>query len=140
MESTICVDQKGIIEEVKDKSVIVRFLMPTACGNCSAKSICSAGKIDKDCIEIEDSSKKYSTGDLVRVEISKAMGYRALGYGYILPFFIVLLTLIIVTILGLNELFAGIISVLILFPYYLLLYMVRNQINRKFKFELKKGE
>jgi sigma-E factor negative regulatory protein RseC len=65
------------------------------------------------------------------------MGYAALVLGYLLPLVSVVITLIVLISLKFPELFAGLISLAILIPYYTVLYFFRNRINKKFTFTLK---
>jgi sigma-E factor negative regulatory protein RseC len=57
---------------------------------------------------------------------------------YILPFFVILIALIICTIIGLSEALAGIISILTLIPYFTLLYLFKNKLKKEFSFSIKK--
>ena len=57
-------------------------------------------------------------------------------WGYILPFFVVLSTLIIVQEITGNELISGLISLAILIPYYITLYFLRHHLKKIFKFEV----
>jgi len=57
--------------------------------------------------------------------------------GYIIPFLIVLVTLIVSLNLIGNEGIAGLISVGILVPYYLILYFNRDSLKSAFRFRIR---
>jgi sigma-E factor negative regulatory protein RseC len=138
MDSADCIDQIGIVEEVREKSILVRFQSPPACGSCQAKFFCAPGSSDKNLIEISQKTRGYSKGDSVKILISRSMGFRALFLGYLFPFLMVILVLATTQILGLNELASGLISLSVLFPYYLMLYLFREKVNKNFIFTIMK--
>jgi len=65
------------------------------------------------------------------------MGYIALFLGYIFPGIAVITVLITMISLKISELYAGLTSLAILVPYYIILYFIRERINKKFTFKLK---
>ncbi|MBN2215354.1 MAG: SoxR reducing system RseC family protein [Bacteroidales bacterium] len=138
MGSTDCFDQTGTIEEVKENSVLVRFQSAPACGSCMAKSVCGVGSAGKNLIEIHHRTHGYSVGDSVKIIISRSMGFRALFIGYVLPFLLVVLLLVMSKMLGYNDLISGLISLVVLLPYYLALYFLREKVNKQFIFTLSK--
>ena len=80
----------------------------------------------------------FTTGEKVSVILKKSLGYKAVVLGYVLPFFIVLLFLILFTLVLDSEALAGIYSLTLLIPYYLLIYYFRNTIRREFSFTIRK--
>jgi positive regulator of sigma E activity len=87
-------------------------------------------------IEIPCTGINYSTGQEVTVVMRELSGFKALFYGYILPFILVLATLIIVYAITGSEALSGLISLGILVPYYITLYFLRDYLKKVFKFEL----
>jgi sigma-E factor negative regulatory protein RseC len=69
--------------------------------------------------------------------MAQSMGYAAVTLGYFIPFLIVILTLIILISFSVTELSAGLISLSVLAPYYTLMYIFRNKIDKKFTFTIK---
>jgi sigma-E factor negative regulatory protein RseC len=72
------------------------------------------------------------------VLISKRTGLRAVAYGYIYPFLLIMIILISMTSLGMTELQAGLWSLISLVPYYLGIYLLRNKIGNSFTFKMEK--
>jgi sigma-E factor negative regulatory protein RseC len=87
-------------------------------------------------IEIATYQNVYSPGQEVTVLFQESKGFAALFYGYLFPFIIVLLTLIITSAFTKNELFSGLLSLGILIPYYTTLYFFRHLLKKVFKFEV----
>jgi positive regulator of sigma E activity len=130
------IEHEGIVNRSDGSSVTVLITTSSACSGCHAEEMCTmSGKEEK----IIDVSGNYnlSPGDVVTVQMKKSMGYTALLLGYILPFFLVILTLILLISLSVPELWAGLGTILMLLPYYLTLWFFRKRINSKFSFTIK---
>ena len=87
-----------------------------------------------------DISGKYKKGEVVDVVMSQVQGYKAILIAYVYPFILVFLTLLATTLSGLNELNAGLLSLAILPPYYLIIFILRNKIKRIFVFSIRKSD
>jgi positive regulator of sigma E activity len=117
-------------------SLIVTIVNQSACSSCHANGACSVADLQEKEIEIAEFRNKYSPGQEVTVVFQESKGFTALFYGYILPFIIVLFTLVVAISVTNNELFSGLLSLVILIPYYVLLYFFRHQLKKVFKFEV----
>ena len=127
---------KGFIKVVGEDSLIVNIVNQSACSTCHAQGACSVVDFQDKEIEISHFTKKYSPGQEVTILFRESQGFTALFYGYILPFILVLITLIIMTSVSDNELLAGLTALSILIPYYTTLYFLRHLLKKVFKFEL----
>jgi positive regulator of sigma E activity len=126
----------GIVEEVGINSVVVRISSASACSGCHAENLCNiSGKEDK-LISVEGRFD-VAKGDPITVLMQQSMGMKAVLLGYILPLFIMITSLVILVSISFSELTAGLVSIGILIPYFLILYLVRNKIDRSFIFALK---
>jgi hypothetical protein len=74
----------------------------------------------------------------VGVAITQSMGNKAIALGYFIPFLLVLLTLIVLTLLRLKEWQTGLLAISTLIPYYIILYFSRSILRKTFTFTLKK--
>jgi sigma-E factor negative regulatory protein RseC len=139
MSSSQSVEHLGVIKEITDKLVRVSIIPESACGSCHARGSCSVSETGDKTIEVsilpED---KYSVGEEIKVVLRQSHGIKALALGYVLPFFILLGTLISLTSLGFSEGLAGLVSLLSLAPYYLGLSFFRERLKSEFAFSLKK--
>ena len=130
------ISHEGIVQKVINTSVFVSIVTTTACSGCHAEGSCSLSGKQEKIIEIYG-SYNVKAGDKVTVLMKQLMGYSALFLGYLLPGILVVAVLIIMISMKIQELMAGVISIAILIPYYLILYFLREQINKKFTFTLK---
>jgi sigma-E factor negative regulatory protein RseC len=133
------ITHEGIVQEVRDKNVIVSFVSQPACSSCNVKSSCSIAEGEVRNLEVPSAGKLYKAGEKVHVVLQQSHGFRAVFLGYILPFLIVLISLVILLELTKNEALAGLISISSLVPYYLILWILKGVINESFKFRLLKG-
>ena len=132
------ITHEGIVQEVRDNNVIVCFVSQPACSSCSVKKSCSMAEGEVRNLEVPSSGKLYKAGEKVLVVLQQSHGFRAVFLGYILPFLIVLISLVTLLKLTNNEALAGLISISSLVPYYLILWILRGHINESFKFRLLK--
>jgi positive regulator of sigma E activity len=66
-------------------------------------------------------------GDPVRILMKPSTGFAALFFGYIFPLFISVVSMLIILLSAdIAELYAGLISIAILFPYYLTLLSLQK--------------
>lgn len=130
---------KGFVKEVTDSSLIVSIVNQSACSACHANGVCSVADYQEKEIEIPRFGKHYSAGQEVTILFRESAGFKALFYGYLLPFLIVLITLIIIISVTNNEILAGLIALGTLIPYYTTLYFFRHHLKKVFKFEVEEN-
>jgi len=68
--------------------------------------------------------------------MQKSLGTRAVMLGYFLPFLLVLLTLIVTLNIFKSQGLAGLISLGVLVPYYMLLYFNKDRLKKTFTFKI----
>lgn len=129
----------GIVEDIKGQAVQVRIQQASACDLCHAKSICSSADTKEKIVEVRAVEGSVAVGDKVMVEGAASMGMKAVFLAYVLP--LVLLILVMVLCLTLiapgNEVVAALVSLGILLPYAFLLYLLKDKLSKKFRFEIR---
>jgi len=126
----------GVITGLDSSNIKVSITTYSACASCNAKGICSISDVKDKIVEVPKTAN-FLIGQKVEVILNQSQGFKALYLGYVQPFILVLSALIITTVLTLNEVFAGLISIGVLIPYYLILYFFKENIRNKFNFEIK---
>jgi sigma-E factor negative regulatory protein RseC len=125
----------GIVEQLADDKVFVKILAMSACSSCHAKGMCNVAEVEEKVVEIrKDPQREFKIGEQVTVTMKKSLGSIAVLLGYIAPFFLLLGVLILVLFLSGNEGVAGLSAILVLIPYYWLLYIYRNRLKQTFSF------
>ena len=127
----------GIISKINSDSVIVTLEQNIHCESCHAKGTCGVSESSTKEIEIHNSSDVFKINEQVNVILKKALGLKAVFWAYVFPFILMFLTLII-TSNFLKEWLAGLLSLFILIPYYLMLYGLKTRLKSSFKMSILK--
>jgi positive regulator of sigma E activity len=130
------INHEGIVQKIDEKSVTVSISATSACSGCHVEGSCTLSGKEEKIIEVFG-TYDVRLGETVTILMKQSMGYAALILGYILPLILVILILAVLINLKVPELIAGLSSLAILIPYYIILYLFRKQINEKFTFTLK---
>ncbi|MEA3504729.1 MAG: SoxR reducing system RseC family protein [Bacteroidota bacterium] len=133
-----CVIHHGVVEEVMDSAVMVNIVSMAACASCQLNGVCSASDIEKKSIEVQKPvDRELTVGESVTLEMEESLGMKAVLLGYIYPFLILLASLIIFTMLNIEEGIAALISVGLMIPYYVALYLSKDKMKKNFVFRIK---
>ncbi len=130
------ISHQGLVESVVNGIAKVNIVSVSACASCHAQGACSASDMQNKVIEAVDYQNKVKPGDMVTVVTKESTGFKAVFLAYILPFILVLISLIIGNIYAINESASGLISLSILIPYYLVLYLFKSILKKSFIFEI----
>lgn len=138
METSVCIEQKGTVEEIFNHSIKVKIHRDASCSHCNAQGMCIITDDHERIIETHNTILNLEVGDHVDITITRRMGNMAVILGYLVPFLILLSFLILLNSLGLQELLSGLISMAVLVPYYMFLYLFRDKLRRTFAFSVRK--
>ncbi len=130
------VTHPGIVKKVDGNKVEVSVIAQSGCASCQLKGVCSVGEVQEKVVEVEMSGFSFKEGQTVTIEMSQSLGTMAVLLGYVFPFVVLLSGLIIFLQLGLDQGIAGILSLLLLIPYYGTLYLSRKYFRKKFKYSV----
>lgn len=132
------VEHRGIVDHCDKDSVHVKILSQSACASCKLNGVCGMDTKAK-VIEVDNcSASEFSSGDEVNVGISEKLGYKALFFGYLLPFIIVLIVLLVSMGISGNEGLSGVLALSSLLPYYITLSLLRDKLKKSFRFSINK--
>jgi len=127
----------GIIEHIEGDKILVKILSKSACSSCHAKSACTMADMEEKMIEVEaGDNSDLKEGDDVMVRMDESLGHKAVFLGYGLPFIVLVGSIVVFLSLFSNEGLAAVLSVLMLIPYYAVLYLFRNRLQKQFRFRL----
>ncbi len=130
----------GIVKSIENNRVQVLIEQQSACAGCHAKSACMAAEKSEKIIDAITLDPDISVNQKVLVLIKKQLGMKAVLLFYVIPFVLMLATLLVANIYTSNEAFMGILSLIILIPYYILLVMLRSKLSKQFQFYAQKLE
>jgi sigma-E factor negative regulatory protein RseC len=134
------IEHKGKIDSITGNKIKVHFLNVSACASCHAKGVCTASDMENKEIEVYDTSGKFEEGEEVNILLQQSLGFRALLFGYVIPFILVLVALFIINAFTSNEVIIGVGAIGILVPYYLIIYYLKDRFEKVFSFNIQKQE
>jgi positive regulator of sigma E activity len=140
MDTSVCIEQKGTVEEITSHYIRVKTRRDVLCGHCNAQGICYMGDGAERIIEINNFTSDIKLGDTVGITISRGMGNKAIVLGYLVPFLILVGTLLMLSQVGLEEWLTGVLSISALIPYFFMLFLLRNRLRKTFRFSARKKE
>ena len=138
MQSSKSVEHKGTVESISDGMVKVNILSLSACASCHARGACSVADMQEKIIDIRTPETNFSIGETVNVAMQQSLGFKALFLGYVLPFILVMIILFSCAAAGFSEGKSGLLSLAVLPPYYLVLYMLKDKLRKTFSFRIQK--
>jgi sigma-E factor negative regulatory protein RseC len=137
MSASENISHPGVVESIADDTVFVKIVAMSACSACHAKGMCNVSEMEEKVVEIKkDPQRNYIPGENVTVSMRKTLGSKAVFLGYILPFLLMIGVLILVLFLSGDEGIAGLSAIIILVPYYWLLFLYRNNLKKAFSFRI----
>jgi sigma-E factor negative regulatory protein RseC len=110
----------GVVSKINRGSVVVSLDKNIHCDSCKAKGACGVSDSATKEVEVRDFEGAFKLDDPVEVILAKHAGHRAVFWAYVFPFILMLLTLVTAS-LWLPEWAAGLLSLLVLIPYYLII-------------------
>lgn len=131
------IKHEGVISKVNPNGYVISLKGNFNCEGCKAKSACGVSESNDKEIEIFDSNELYNLNESVTVSLKKDLGLKAVFWAYILPFILMMFTLIISSYFF-AEWIAGILALCVLGPYYLMLFIFNNKFKKAFKLSILK--
>lgn len=132
------IEHKGRVVSIEGDRVQVEITSVSACAGCHARSLCSASDEKRKMIEARmTSGEVIKVGDEISVVGKRSYGITAVVLAYVLPVVLLVGVLVVSDMYEIEEGIGGLLSLGILIPYYLLLYMMRRVLYNKFIFKTK---
>lgn len=132
------INHNGIIEKIEENTIFVRIIQQSACSGCHAQSMCAASERKEKIIEVPDRSGKFHIGEEVLVCGKSSLGLQAVVLAFVFPLILVVAAIATGSVLQWEETTSGLTGLLLLIPYYFILYFLRDKLKRRFIFTLKK--
>ncbi|MCA5584089.1 SoxR reducing system RseC family protein [Parabacteroides gordonii] len=132
------INHNGRIEKIEGNAIFVRIIQQSACSGCHAQGMCGASEKKEKIIEVNDNSGKYHVNEEVTLCGQSSLGLQAVLLAFVLPVIFVVAAIVAGNYLQWDETTSGLTGLLLLVPYYCILYFLREKLKRKFIFTLKK--
>lgn len=132
------IEHNGVVDRIEGNVVFVRIVQQSACSGCHAQSMCSASDSKEKIIEVVDNSGQFKIGEGVKICGQSSLGLQAVVLAFVIPLVLVVLAIAVGTGLQWKDTISGLCGLLLLLPYYIMLYVLRDRLKRRFIFTLKK--
>jgi len=127
----------GLISQMTKDVITVMIVSKASCASCSVKGACSASDVEEKIVDVKrELHDNYNVGDKVVVMMDQSLGTWAVMFGYVFPFLVLLIGLIVFTQILDNEGIAGLLALSLLLPYYFILYLSRKRMEKVFQFKI----
>lgn len=131
----------GVVESVVDDCVRVRIIQSSACSGCKVVGHCNASESKVKIVDVfTPDSSSYRLGQPVIVSASKRVATIALLFGFGLPLFLLIVTLLIAIGLTGDEGLSALCALGILIPYYFGVWLMRDRLGHQVSFEISSSE
>ena len=131
------ISHEGIVTKIDNENIEVKILSQSACAACNIKGACNMSEMKEKIITIPaPKDKNLSIGDNVIISMGLGQANRAVIFAYVIPVVILISMIFILSSLKMEEGINALISIGTLIPYYLILFLFKDKIKRKFEYEI----
>ena len=134
---TDTINHQGIVKNISGSHVSVRIIQTSACSACSVKGHCSSADNKEKVIDVIAPPNTYRVGEEVMIVGATSMGLMAVLLAFVVPFFLLVISLFIAMELMNNDLWAALFALGILVPYYIILWINKSRLKQQFTFTIK---
>jgi Positive regulator of sigma E activity len=133
------ISHKGRVVSADSKKVSVEIVSESACAACHAAGLCGMSESRKKIVEVPaPAGMEYVSGQEVEVCLAPKTGLKAVLLSYVLPVMFLLILILSLSLIGLGELAAGVISILGVALYYLILYLFKDRLAEGYEFFIRR--
>ena len=110
----------------------------SACSTCLSRSVCMASDMKGKEVFVENDGGNYQIGETVELLGRTSTGLLAVLLAFVIPFLLILLSLIVLQRVVTSEAVSALISLSLLMPYYLILSLFNKKLEKKLQFYIQK--
>ena len=133
------IKHRGIVEKVEGSHVVVRIVQTSACSSCSAKGLCNASESKEKQIDVYEVNASYQIGEEVVLCGTTSMGMRAVFLAFGIPMLLLLVALFVtMRVTDGDALVSSLVALFAVVPYYLVIYFMKDKLNKTFSFTIEK--
>ena len=133
------IKHRGIVEKIDGSHIVVRIVQTSACSACSAKGLCNASESKEKQIDVYEVNPAYRIGEEVILCGTTSMGMKAVLLAFGIPVFLLLATLFVtMRVTDGDALLSAIVALVAVVPYYVVLYLMKDKMNKTFSFVIEK--
>ena len=135
MNNTETISHEGIVTRISDDELEIKILAQSACAACHAKSACGMGEQAEKILNVpRPKGQNFTLSQRVNVRMAIGQGNKAAVLAYLIPIALLIAVLFICLGFGLNDGLSALLSIVALIPYYIVLYLRRDKLKKKFEY------
>ncbi len=134
------IEHEGVISKINKGKAWVTIVQNSACADCHSKSMCQLSEQKEKTIEIPDIDSSFQAGDKVTVVGSASLGLQAVLYAFVIPLILIVIMLAVCLRFSMPETMAALAAIAVLIVYFIVLYILRDKLKKKFVFIVKRSE
>lgn len=132
------VSHEGVVTQVTDEELQIKIIAKSACAGCHAKSACRMSEMTEKTLTLQrPKGQDFAPLQQVEVKMTVGQGNMAAVLAYVIPIVILLAVLSVLITAGTSEGLAALISIAALVPYYIILYLLRGKLKKRFECEVR---
>ena len=128
----------GVITGMDGNKIRIHIEQQSACSTCHSRSVCMASDMKGKEVFVENDGGNYQIGETVELLGRTSTGLLAVLLAFVIPFLLILLSLIILQRVVTSEAVSALISLSLLMPYYLILSLFNKKLDKKMQFYIQK--
>ena len=129
------ISHEGIVTRITDDELEIKILAQSACAACHAKSACGMGEQAEKFLTVpRPKDKDFTLNQKVNVRMAIGQGNKAAVLAYLIPIILLLAVLFVCLGMGVNEGLSALLSIVALIPYYIILYLKRDNLKKRFEY------
>ena len=137
MNNQETISHEGVVTKITDDELEIKIVSQSACAACHAKSACGMGEQAEKILTVpRPKDQDFSLMQKVNVTMAIGQGNKAAVLAYLIPIVLLLAVLFICHGVGLNEGLSALISIVVLIPYYTILYLQRDKLRKRFEYRI----
>ena len=133
------IEHEGVVIKSTPTQVDVKIIVKSGCASCQIKGACNLSDVQEKVIEVKYPNEQFNVGEKVDVGMESVMGYKALFLGYLFPFAVILISLIIGLSLFKEEGLAAGLALGFAAVYYMVLYFFKDSLQNVFRYKINKA-
>ena len=128
----------GVITGMDGNKIRIHIEQQSACSTCHSRSVCMASDMKGKEVFVENDGGNYQIGETVELLGRTSTGLLAVLLAFVIPFLLILLSLIVLQRVVASEAVSALISLSLLMPYYLILSLFNKKLDKKLQFYIQK--
>lgn len=132
------ISHTGEVIGIDSQSVRVRIAQESACSSCKAKGMCASADNQIKIIDCQADGQSFVIGEKVEVLVEEQLGWKAVWLAYIIPFFIIIVSLSVLKNFITSEVVLGVSALAASALYFLILSVAKNKLQQTFSFRVRK--